>query len=112
MEAHLLGYCATKGPRPITELHRVLGQKKSTLTALVDRLERRKLVVRRLNPRDRRSWLIELTSRGSALAVKLHEKYRELESRLLTRMKPQDLAGFESAMAAIGEVTMVTVALP
>ena len=109
MEAHLLGYCAAKGPQPITELHRVLGQNKSTLTAIVDRLERRKLVIRRLNPADRRSWLIELTTGGNALAAKLQMKYREFETRLLARIKLQDLAGFESVMAVIGEVTKVSV---
>lgn len=107
VEAHLLGYCLAKGPRPISELHRVLGQNKSTLTAILDRLEARELVVRRLNPSDRRSWMVDLTPDGDALARKLRNEYKRFESRLRRRIDARDLAGFKTVMAVIGDVTEV-----
>jgi DNA-binding MarR family transcriptional regulator len=107
VEAHLIGYCLAKGPRPISELHRVLGQNKSTLTAILDRLEARELVARRLNPSDRRSWMIDLTPDGDALARKLRNEYKRFESFLLQRIEARDLAGFRTVMAVIGEVTEV-----
>ena len=110
LQAHLIGYCSTKGPRPISELHRVLGQNKSTLTAVLDRLESRKLTIRKLNPKDRRSWLIELTPKGEALAGKLRKEYEAFEELVIKRIRPQDMAGFEAVMNAIDDVTNITLA--
>ena len=108
VEAHLLGYCMVKGSRPFFELHRVLGQNKSTLTAIVDRLEAKRLLVRRLNRSDRRSWLIDLTPKGHVLAQNLRVVYAVFESQILGRIKPADLRGFEAVMAAIDSAAQVT----
>ncbi|MDH3216083.1 MAG: MarR family transcriptional regulator [Candidatus Krumholzibacteria bacterium] len=67
-EAHTLSYLESYGPCPIGELVRVFGYKKPTMTSMLDRLERRGLVTRELNASDRRSFLIEITPAGVALA--------------------------------------------
>jgi len=71
-QAHLL--CVLLGgPLGMTELSRILSIERSSLTSMVDRLERRDLVARIPNPTDRRACQIELTSAGKDLAHEVHD---------------------------------------
>jgi DNA-binding MarR family transcriptional regulator len=71
-QAHLL--CVLLGaPLGMTELSRILSIERSSLTSMVDRLERRDLVARIANPVDRRACQIELTPAGRALAHDAHD---------------------------------------
>ena len=65
-EGHLLTYLGGYAPASVVELVRVFGMKQSTLTSMLDRLERAGLVRREVNPADRRSFLIHLTRAGPA----------------------------------------------
>lgn len=62
------------GPIGMTELSRVLHLEKSSLTGLVDRVERRGLVSRVSHPRDRRACQISLTDEGARLGATVHEE--------------------------------------
>jgi DNA-binding MarR family transcriptional regulator len=71
-QAHLM--CVViPGPVGMTELSRILSIERSSLTSMVDRLERRDLVARTANPTDRRACQIELTAAGRALADQAHD---------------------------------------
>ena len=71
-QAHLL--CVLLGgPLGMTELSRILSIERSSLTSMVDRLERRDLVARTANPTDRRASHIELTADGRSLAHDAHD---------------------------------------
>jgi DNA-binding MarR family transcriptional regulator len=71
-QAHLL--CVLLGgPLGMTELSRILSIERSSLTSMVDRLERRDLVARTANPADRRASHIELTADGRSLAHDAHD---------------------------------------
>jgi DNA-binding MarR family transcriptional regulator len=74
---------------------------------MLDRLELRKLVSRRSNASDRRSWMIDVTPDGKALAERLRKEYTTFEEQLLKRIKARDLQGFEAVTAVIGDVTNV-----
>ena len=54
----------------LTELSRGVMIENSTVTGLVDRLEKSGCVERRNNPNDRRAYLIHLTEKGKLLAKK------------------------------------------
>ncbi|WP_113697775.1 MarR family winged helix-turn-helix transcriptional regulator [Amycolatopsis albispora] len=70
-QAQLL--CALNaGPVGMTELSRVLHLEKSSLTGLVDRVERRGLVRRVRDDHDRRACRIELTEQGAELGQRAH----------------------------------------
>ena len=71
-QAHLLCVLIT-GPLGMTELSRILSIERSSLTSMVDRLERRDLVTRVANPTDRRACRIELTPAGKDLAHQCHD---------------------------------------
>ncbi|MDA3646268.1 MarR family winged helix-turn-helix transcriptional regulator [Saccharopolyspora indica] len=66
------------GPVGMADLGRRLHLEKSSLTGLVDRAERRGLVVRARDSRDRRACSIELTGEGSRLAVQTHQAVCEV----------------------------------
>ena len=108
-EGHLLSYLSSYGPCQISEVQRVFGLKNSTLTGVLDRLERKEILRRRPNPRDRRSFLIGLTKKGETIAERLNALASKLESQILRRLGIRDLAGFDSVMQAIADTTGVVV---
>jgi DNA-binding MarR family transcriptional regulator len=111
-EAHLLSFLRSYAPSAISELARVFGFRKSTLTSLLDRLECRGLIVRRPNPRDRRSLLVDLTDQGRRLAAEVQRPVEELEREIRAAVTEEDLGGFRRVLEAIGEVTCVHVRTP
>ena len=108
-EAHSLCYLCDYGPCPISELHRVLGVKRSTLTSLIDRLEERGLLRREANPDDRRSWQLAIERTGAAIATRLIEDGEAIEREIEKRTTAQQRAGFNAVLAAITEITQVEV---
>jgi DNA-binding MarR family transcriptional regulator len=106
-EGHLLSYLESYGPAPIYELQRVFGHRPSTLTGLIDRLQRRRLVRRERNPEDGRSFLITLTDSGRELAGQVSGMVRQFEAHVLTGVDERALAGFREVMDAIGGVAQV-----
>jgi MarR family transcriptional regulator, organic hydroperoxide resistance regulator len=73
------------GGRPsvaVRELVAATGQRPSTLTGVLDRLERRGLIERRPNPADRRSIAVHLTAAGRDQAAEVAAAFAALEARL------------------------------
>lgn len=73
------------------EIGRVLDLEKSSVTGMVDRLERRGLVCRRPHPDDRRASLIELTGEGAAKGSQVHEAVTDRLEALADGVPPEDL---------------------
>lgn len=77
----LLALAQRDGMR-LTELSQAVSLEKSTMTGLIDRMERARLVRRRSSPNDRRAYRICLTERGRTVAPEvqkvLKRAYREL----------------------------------
>ncbi|MFF0265143.1 MarR family winged helix-turn-helix transcriptional regulator [Kribbella sp. NPDC004536] len=71
-QAHLLCVLIA-GPQGMTDLSGILSIERSSLTSMVDRLERRSLVARIPSPGDRRACRIELTPDGLTLAHQAHD---------------------------------------
>jgi DNA-binding MarR family transcriptional regulator len=106
-DAHVLTYLRSYAPAPVGELVRVFGIKQSTLTSLLDRLERNGLLRRELNAEDRRSFLIHLTDAGRELARRLNRLIEALEADIRREVRAQDLKGFRAVMGAVEKVTRV-----
>jgi|SRR5579862_3960022 len=81
-EANVLAHLARRPAMTVGELHHRFGHKRSTLTNLIDRLERRGLVARTTNPDDRRSIVVVLTPAGEAPARRLLAAREEIGSAL------------------------------
>jgi DNA-binding MarR family transcriptional regulator len=65
------------------ELGKALGLDKTTLMSQLDRLERRGLVVRRSDPRDRRARIPEITEAGDAVRAKVARACAGAEAAVL-----------------------------
>ncbi|HEX5617102.1 MAG TPA: MarR family transcriptional regulator [Solirubrobacteraceae bacterium] len=81
-ETNLLACFAGRPARAVRELVAASGQRPSTLTGVLDRLERRGLVERGPHPDDRRSVLVALTAAGQAAADRVAAAFAKLEARL------------------------------
>lgn len=100
-EAHVLAQLVSDGPSTVAALHAAFGHRRSTLTSILDRLETAGLVRREVHVDDRRSFLVSLTTRGSALARKVHALLAALESAVTARTGESDLRGFLAVVAAL-----------
>jgi DNA-binding MarR family transcriptional regulator len=81
-ESNALACFAGRPSRTVRELVAATGQRPSTLTGVLDRLERRELVERRPHPADRRSIAIHLTADGQAAADEIAAAFATVEARL------------------------------
>lgn len=108
-EGHLLTYLLSYEPSSIGELLRVFGFKRSTMTSMLDRMERAGLLERRSNPDDRRSWLVELTAGGRKIAAEIRQILDRFEDELAGRISSSTLREFQRVIDTVGEVTAVEV---
>ena len=100
--AHTISELHADGPLSQRELGVRLRLQKSTVSRLVDELERDGTVERRPNPADRRSVLIALSPAGRGKAERLRAAQTELFARLLADTSTDDrrqLAGLLDRLA-------------
>jgi DNA-binding MarR family transcriptional regulator len=80
----------------------------STLTGIIDRMEKSDYVERKPNPDDRRSVLVFLTERARELGPHILEFADELDVTLKQPFSKKDIATFERVLRAIGETNAKT----
>lgn len=86
-----------------------LGLDKTTLTYLLDALERETLIKRTTDPNDRRSRHINLTAEGSAALVRFSKSVEQVEAKILSRLAADDAAQFHLSLmkvAGLADQTM------
>ena len=81
-----------------------MGTRPTTLTSVLDRLERRGHITRGASPGDRRAVLIQLTSSGQLTATTLRQAITGLEHRALDGLPTDAIAGLRAALQALTEV--------
>jgi len=101
-EAIILAFLSDHQRATMSELHRAFGHKRSTLTSVVDRLAARGLVNRKVSSGDRRSFVVSLSRKGSAVARRLHRRLAGLEAAALKGVSDRDLAKFLELLARLG----------
>ena len=62
------------------------------MTRILDRLEKKNLIVRRDNPEDRRSQLVHLTIEGAQLSREMSRLIKALSSRIEENIDKEDRA--------------------
>ncbi|HEY9100120.1 MAG TPA: MarR family transcriptional regulator [Thiobacillus sp.] len=72
-----------------------------TMTHRLKGLETRGLVQRLLNPDDARSVLVQLTPKGLALIDRVVDAHVENEHKLLSSLKPADLAALQTQLSKL-----------
>ncbi|HWE48683.1 MAG TPA: MarR family transcriptional regulator [Bryobacteraceae bacterium] len=84
-----------KGPLPVNAIGRKVLLTSGSMTAAVDRLEKRGLVERRDHPEDRRARIVHLTAAGRGVIRKLfaiHEKDMERVVSVLNAREKEELS--------------------
>jgi DNA-binding MarR family transcriptional regulator len=104
-EAHALTVLADHGPIPQSELCRHLGLTKSTVSRLVDQLDRRGWTQRRPGDRDARQRLVELTADGRSTAKAIASRRAERMRELLRRIPEADRTAVLAALDVLVEAS-------
>lgn len=86
----------------VRELVAATAQRPSTLTGVLDRLERRGLLTRAANPADRRSVLVSLTPAGRESAARVAAAFADLERTLPQEDLRRVLAAVDEALHEVG----------
>jgi len=73
-----------------TELGNAIGIDRSTVVAVIDRLEGRDLVVRAPSPHDRRSYALRLSEHGAAVLAELEARVRAHEEEIARGLAPAE----------------------
>ena len=83
------------------ELGRTLGLDKTTLTSQLDRLERLGFLVRRADPRDRRTRTPEITAAGRAVREQVASACAATEAAALEGLSPEQVLAFRRTLLKI-----------
>lgn len=100
-EAHILSHLAETGAARISDLHERFGHRRSTLTSVLDRLEKRRLIERRSDVDDRRSFVVTLTKQGRPVAATVHRTLLAIEQAALQALGAAKRAQVADALDAI-----------
>jgi len=100
-EINALANLADGQGRTVSQLGSAVGARPTTLTSVLDRLERRGHITRGTLAGDRRSVLIELTDSGRAAAAVIRQTLAGLEDRALDGLPRDAITGFYAVLDAL-----------
>lgn len=88
---------------PIRELSEKTGLAKTTLTGMLDRLEKSRNIVRRFDPADRRAVRIQLTEKARSLQKKYDEVSAKMNEIFYGGFSDDEILDFEKTLGKILE---------
>ncbi|MFA1546757.1 MarR family winged helix-turn-helix transcriptional regulator [Actinomadura chokoriensis] len=89
------------GPLGMTELSRLMHLERSSMTGLVDRVEKRRLIERVADPEDRRACRVALTDEGGQAATRAHDDVVARLDAMTGRLERDAREGLTSAAAQL-----------
>jgi DNA-binding MarR family transcriptional regulator len=92
-------------PVTVARLQTATGQRASTMTGVLDRLERRGLIERALNPEDRRSFTVALTERGVPVSARIRQTFADLDAMARRGVSRRALEGYFEVLGRLTELT-------
>jgi len=104
-EINVLANLADGHSLSISELGRAAGTRPTTLTSVLDRLERRGHITRGPHPSDRRGVQVELTRSGRQAAAAIRHAIAGIEERALGPLPAEATAALRTALQAFTEVS-------
>jgi DNA-binding MarR family transcriptional regulator len=101
-EAHVLAYLSeSDAAATISDVHRAFAHKRSTLTSILDRLERRGFITRTSGARDRRTFVVGLTPAGRRAARRVAAHLEAFERRALRHVTRAQVSAFQRVLTAL-----------
>jgi MarR family transcriptional regulator, organic hydroperoxide resistance regulator len=104
-EINALAILADGRGRTVSELCAATGSRPSTITSVLDRLERRDHITRGPRPGDRRVVVVELTTSGRQAADTIRRTMVSVETRALDGLPAEAVASFHAVLRALAEVS-------
>jgi DNA-binding MarR family transcriptional regulator len=98
----LLEIAPGSGENP-NHLAKKLDLENSSMTGLLDRLEKKGLIARERDPRDRRGVLIFLTSEGVRARETIKTLVEELDAKLQEALTPEEIKTFRKVLSIVGK---------
>ena len=98
----LLSQVGEQGMTP-TELCRQLCVSKQNMTGMIVRLEKKGLIERQPEPRDRRSFRVAATDKGAKMVQNLEDDGREFFSRQVDMLEEESLQNMSESLARVLE---------
>lgn len=95
---------ARLSPVPVGALATAVGVSQSTMTGILDRLEKRVLVTRTKDENDRRTVTIEITSEGTELLKRAPQPLEERFRQRLANLKESEQRSIAKALRKIEEL--------
>jgi DNA-binding MarR family transcriptional regulator len=102
-EINALANLADGRGRTVSALGAAAGTRPTTLTSVLDRLERRGHITRGNRPGDRRSVYVDLTATGRRAAGTIRHALTDLEERALGDLPVEAVTGFHAVLQALTE---------
>ena len=100
-QAHLLKSMDISVGRPQSQLCELVGKTPANITRILDRLEKKELIIRRNNPDDRRSSLVFQTPNGLRLSSDVSSLFTTLTAEIEQNIRPEDVAVFKKVLSQI-----------
>lgn len=85
----------------ITELSKRCYMDNSTLTGVIDRLEKAGLVMRSEHPEDRRQLVIDLTENAKGMETQIHDVMNRISKDMLAECTEEEIAVFRKVLLNI-----------
>jgi MarR family transcriptional repressor of emrRAB len=100
-EINALGVLSDGRERTAGELAAGTGSRPTTLTSVLDRLERRGLIIRGPRPGNRRVVVLTLTAEGSVTAARIRQTMTHFEYEALAALPQETVAAFHTVLEAL-----------
>jgi len=97
-QLHVLKRMDIESGQTQSELCRLTGKSAANITRLLDRLENKKLIIRRKNPEDRRASLVYLTGDGMEIREEVRDAF---DNKRLELLKDIDVAKREQVIEVL-----------
>ncbi|NLG33057.1 MAG: MarR family transcriptional regulator [Syntrophomonadaceae bacterium] len=88
-----------------TDLARMLDIEKGSLTTMIDQLQEMGLVIREIDPQDRRKLLLSLSPAGVEQVEKMMELYRQILEEMFHNVEPGEMNNFIKNLRQVVEFT-------
>ncbi|MFD0278621.1 MarR family winged helix-turn-helix transcriptional regulator [Kitasatospora sp. NPDC127111] len=104
-EINALANLADGRARTVSELGAAAGTRPTTLTSVLDRLEKRGHITRVASAQDRRAVLVELTPSGRRAADTIRKAVTGIEQRALDGLPAETITALRAALQSLTEVS-------
>lgn len=103
MELHVLLLVQTQPDIVLGEIRERLGVPNSTLTGVIDRMEKRGLVERTISARDRRSYGLKLTNKGKEIRREHDRVLLMISSKILATLDEDEKMTFIKLLTKVAD---------